>query len=67
MSKFPKTLPPGDMKRKQSMRRLHDNLKKQGLYVRPIYLNEEMSEYGYLRVSVDDPYSVNDTHGQFQG
>jgi hypothetical protein len=54
--KFPETPPPGDMERKQRMHRLQRKLIEQGLYVRPVYLDETMSEYGYLIVSVDDPY-----------
>lgn len=44
MNKFPETPPSGDMERRQRMRRLHDNLKKQGLYVSPVYLTDKMSE-----------------------
>jgi hypothetical protein len=58
---------PGDMERKQRMRRLHKTLIEQGLYVRPVYLNELMSEYGYFIVSVDDPYLLYETQGQDQG
>ena len=67
MNKFPETPPPGDMERIHRMRRLYDKLKKQGLYVRPVYLNDKMSEYGYFIVAVDDPYLVSETHGQDQG
>ncbi|WAC08914.1 MAG: hypothetical protein OS130_06955 [Thermodesulfobacteriota bacterium] len=67
MNKFPETPPPGDMERKQRMRRLHKTLIEQGLYVRPVYLNELMSEYGYFIVSVDDPYLLYETQGQDQG
>jgi hypothetical protein len=67
MNKFPETPPPGDMERKQRMRRLHKRLVEQGLYVRPVYLDEKMSEYGYFVVSVDDPYSASENHGQDQG
>ena len=67
MNKFPETPPPGDMERKQRMRRLNKKLSEQGLYVRPVYLDYTLSEYGYLIVAVDDPYSVNATHGQDHG
>lgn len=67
MNKFPETPPPGDMERRQRMRRFYDHLKNQGLYVRPVYLNDKMSEYGYFIVSIDDPYSAIETQGQDQG
>jgi hypothetical protein len=67
MNKSPETPPPGNMERKQRMTRLHKRLVDQGLYVRHVYLDETMSEYGYLIVAVDDPYSVVVTQGQDQG
>ena len=58
MEKFPETPPPGDMERRQRMKRLHQNLVERGLYVRPVYLDETLSEYGYFIVALDDPYSA---------
>ncbi len=66
-TKFPVTPPPGDMERKHRMKRLHKELVSQGLYVRPVCLDETYSEWGYFIVSVDDPYSVTTNHGQDQG
>ncbi len=63
MSNFPETPPPGDMERTHRMKRVHRNLVDQGLYVRPVYLDESLSEYGYFIVSVDDPH----IQGQDQG
>jgi hypothetical protein len=67
MIKFPETPPRGDMERKQRMRRVCKTPTEQGLFVRPVYLDEAMSEYGYFIVSIDDPYSVNEIYGQDQG
>lgn len=67
MSKFPETPPPGDMERKDRIRRLHKRLVDQGLYVRPVYMDEKCTEYGYFIVAVDDPYSIATTQGQDQG
>lgn len=67
MNKFPETPPPGDMERKQRMGRLHKRLVERGLYVRPVYLDETCSEYGYFIVAVDDPYSVAEIQGHDQG
>jgi hypothetical protein len=67
MNKFPETPPPGNMERKHRMDRLHKKLVEQGLYVRPVCLDETLSEWGYFIVAVDDPYSVTTTHGQDQG
>jgi hypothetical protein len=67
MRKFPETSPPGDMERKNRMKRLHKKFVEQGLYVRPVYLDETYSEYGYFIVAIDDPYSVNTDYGQDQG
>lgn len=66
-NKFPETPPPGDMERSHRMKRLHERLCEQGLYVRPIYLDETASEYGYFIVSLDNPYSVAGNQGQVQG
>lgn len=67
MQKFPETPPPGDMDRKQRMRRLQRKLIEQGLYVRPVYLDETLSEYGYFIVAVDDPYEITVSQGPGQG
>ncbi len=67
LERFPNTPPPGNMKRKQRMSRLHKKLVEQGLYVRPVYLDETCSESGYFIVSLDDPYSVTINHGQDHG
>lgn len=63
MTNFPETPPPGDMERSHRMKRLHKRLSEQGLYVRPVYMDEKMSEYGYFIVSVDDPYSATEVQG----
>lgn len=67
MSRFPETPPLGNMKRGQRMDRLQKRLIAQGLYVRPVYLDEKCAELGYIIVSVDDPYEVAANHGQYQG
>jgi len=67
MEKFPETPPPGNMERKQRMDRLQKKLVELRLYVRPICLDETLSEWGYLIVAVDDPYLVTTNHGQDQG
>jgi len=64
MQKFPDTPPPGDMERKQRMVRLHKKLVEQGLYVRIVYLDDKLSEYGYFIVAIDDPYRVIASHDQ---
>ena len=56
--KFPDTPPFGNMTRKHRMDRLKKRLIEQGLYVRPVCLDEICSEWGYFIVSVDDPYEV---------
>ena len=69
MSKFPATPPPGNMERSHRMDRLHKKLVGQGLYVRPVCLDETCAEWGYFIVAVDDPYSVSaaTNQGQDQG
>jgi len=67
MNNFPETPPPGDMERIHRMKRLHKRLVGQGLYVRPVYLDGALSEYGYFIVAVDDPYSAVASHGHDQG
>ena len=57
--KFPLTPPLGNMTRKHRMDRLKNRLIEQGLYVRPVCLDETYSEWGYFIVSVDDPYKLN--------
>jgi hypothetical protein len=53
---FPDTPPRGDMTRKQRMDRLEEKLASEGLYVRPVPLNDSCREWGYFIVAVDDPY-----------
>lgn len=67
MGNFPNTPPPGDMTRKHRMKRLEKTLVSQGLYVRPVPLDESASEWGYFIVSVDNPYEAARHHGQDQG
>jgi hypothetical protein len=64
MNKFPEIPPRGDMTRKHRMRRLEKILVDQGLYVRPVLLDDSCQERGYFIVAVDDPYEI---HGQDQG
>jgi len=56
--KFPLTPPLGNMSRKERMDRLMNKLISQGLYVRPVCLDNTYAEYGYFIVSIDDPYEV---------
>jgi hypothetical protein len=67
MSNFPSTPPRGDMTRKHMMKRLEKKLTNDALYVRPVYLDDTCSEYGYFIVSVDDPYDAATHQGQDQG
>ncbi len=57
MKNFPETPPLGNMERSDRMKRLFETLMKTGLYVRPVYKDEKMNEYGYFIVALDDPYS----------
>lgn len=65
MNKFPDTPPRGDMTRKHRMKRLENKLVTDGLYVRPVPLDDSYYETGYFIVAVDDPYDV--VQGQDQG
>ena len=56
MKNFPETPPLGNMERKDRMDRLCERLMGQGLYVRPVCLDETHAEWGYFIVAVDDPY-----------
>jgi len=56
--KFLLTPPLGNMSRKERMDRLKDNLISQGLYVRPVYLDDTYYEYGYFIVALEDPYEI---------
>ena len=67
MNKFPDTPPRGDMTRKHRMKRLERKLANDGLYIRPVYLDDTYSEYGYFIVSIDDPSYASKYYGQDQG
>jgi len=58
MANFPDTPPRGDMTRKHRMNRLQEKLVQDGLYVRPVPLDDNCREWGYFIVSLDNPYEV---------
>lgn len=67
MGQFPETPPPGNMKRGQRMDRLQKRLMAQGLYVRPVCLDDQCTEWGYFIVSIDDPFEIKTNQEQDQG
>lgn len=63
MSNFPDCPIPDNMKRKDRMDRVYKKLVNDGLYIKPVCLDDRHTEWGYFIVAVDDPYSAANNPG----